>query len=188
MAPTGPKKGGSRNPPASTGKSGTRGGISKRRGAGPLKVDRDGDLSMDASAATNASQSHPKRAKGNATSSAPATRGTGPRNPRPTTKAQQIIQRVINGETSQVSSRTRSNRRTDIAPLVTLKVEGLKNSKAASNAGGGLKELLTFLERKAQSIDRTTRPIRIKKVCYSLPPSGLGGYEATHVLRYRYAI
>ncbi|KAI1312394.1 hypothetical protein F5Y03DRAFT_340104 [Xylaria venustula] len=162
MAPMGPKKGSAPNVRGtSTKKGNSRGGISKRRGAGPLRVDRDGDLNMDASAITNASQSQPRRPKNNPTSSAPATR-TSSRNPRPTAKAQQIIQRVINGETSQVSSR-RSSRRTDTVPPVTLKVEGLQASKAASNEGGGLRELLTFLERKSQSVGHITRHIRIKK-------------------------
>ncbi|TRX96737.1 hypothetical protein FHL15_002403 [Xylaria flabelliformis] len=168
MAPLGPKKGsvpngrGTRNAQANTGKASTRGGISKRRAAGPLRVDRDGDLNMDASTTAGASQSNPKRPKNNSTPSGVITR-TSSRNPRPTAKAQQIIQRVINGDASQVSSRTRAGRRADSVPLVVLKVEGLKASKAASNEGGGLKELLTFLERKAQSIGQIQRHIRIKK-------------------------
>ncbi|KAI0460233.1 hypothetical protein F5B21DRAFT_453800 [Xylaria acuta] len=168
MAPMGPKKGsvpngrGPRNPQGNTGKASTRGGISKRRAAGPLRVDRDGDLNMDASTTTTASQSNPKRSKNNSTPSGAITR-TSSRNPRPTAKAQQIIQRVINGDASQVSSRTRGSRRADTVPLVVLKVEGLKASKAASNEGGGLKELLTFLERKAQIVGQIPRPIRIKK-------------------------
>ncbi|KAI1132246.1 hypothetical protein F5Y10DRAFT_231316 [Nemania abortiva] len=168
MAPLGPKKGsvpnnrGTRNTQASTGKASTRGGISKRRGAGPVRVDRDGDLSMDVPAPANSSQSQSRRPKNNATPSGPITR-TSTRNPRPTAKAQQIIQRVINGDASQVSSRTRGSLRDNIVPPVTLKVEGLKASKAASNPGGGLKELLAFLERKAQSIEQISRHIRIKK-------------------------
>ncbi|KAI0974562.1 hypothetical protein F4678DRAFT_423186 [Xylaria arbuscula] len=161
MAPMGPKKGSAPNARSTSTKGSSRGGISKRRGAGPLKVDRDGDLNMGASATANASQSQPRRPKNNSTSSGPATR-TSSRNPRPTAKAQQIIQRVINGETSQVSSR-RSGRRPDTVPLATLKVEGLQSSKAASNEGGGLRELLAFLERKSQSVGHITRHIRIKK-------------------------
>lgn len=93
------------------------------------------------------------------------------------------------GLASHISSRTRGNRRADAIPPVTLKVEGLKSSKAALNEGGGLKELLTFLERKAQSVGHVTRHIRIKKVSYRILPTGLGGYEATHTLRTRcYAI
>ncbi|KAI1112490.1 hypothetical protein F5Y14DRAFT_421847 [Nemania sp. NC0429] len=168
MAPMGPSKGpaansrGPRNAQATTGRASTRGGISKRRGTGLGRVDRDGDLSMDAPASNNASQSHSRRPKGNTAPSGPATRAS-TRNPRPTAKAQQIIQRVINGDASQISARTRSSLRATIAPSVTLKVEGLKASRAASNQGGGLKELLGFLERKAQAIEQLTRNIRIRK-------------------------
>ncbi|KAF2963439.1 hypothetical protein GQX73_g10131 [Xylaria multiplex] len=160
MAPMGPKKGSARNTQSNTGKTSSRGGISKRRGAGPLRVDRDGDLNMDVST-TSASRSDSKRLKNNSTPSGTVTR-TSSRNPRPTAKAQQIIQRVINGDTSQISSR-RVGRRADTEPLVALKVEGLKASKAASNQGGGVKELLTFIERKAKSTGQITRPIKIRK-------------------------
>ncbi len=173
MAPIGPKKGSVPNP-RGTGKPSNRGGISKRRGASSLKVDRDGDLNMDASAMANASQSQLKRSKNNSAPSGPITRASS-RNPRPTAKAQQIIQRVINGDTSQISSR-RASRRTDATPLVTLRVEGLKDSKAASNEGGGLRELQTFLERKSQTVAHIARTVRIRKVCYRLPPRA---WEAT---------
>ncbi|KAI1157194.1 hypothetical protein F4825DRAFT_401000 [Nemania diffusa] len=168
MAPMGPKKGsapsgrGTRNAQANTGKASTRGGISKRRGGGPLKVDRDGDLSMDASVAINASQPHPRRPKNNPAPVGATTRSS-TRNPRPTAKTQQIIQRIINGDASQVSSRTRGSLRDNLVPSVILKVEGLKASRAASNPGGGLKELLAFLERKAQSVEHLSRHIRIRK-------------------------
>ncbi|KAI0432154.1 hypothetical protein F5Y09DRAFT_329856 [Xylaria sp. FL1042] len=167
MAPIGPKKGSApntrntRSSQANTAKASSRGGISKRRAGGPLKIDRDGDLNMDPSAMANSSQSQPKRPRNNSTPSGVVTR-TSSRNPRPTAKAQEIIQRVINGDTSQISAR-RAGRRTDAVPSVTLKVEGLKASKAASNEGGGLKELLTFIERKSQSVGQITRHIRIKK-------------------------
>ncbi|KAJ2976851.1 hypothetical protein NUW58_g7986 [Xylaria curta] len=163
MAPMGPKKGsipngrGTKNAQASTSKASTRGGISKRRGPGIVKVDRDGDLNMDASATINASQSNSKRPKNNSTPSG-ITRNS---SRKPTAKTQQIIQRIM--DESRDSSRTRGTRRADNASPVVLKVEGLKDSKAASNEGGGVKELLSFLERKAQSIGQTTRHIRIKK-------------------------
>ncbi|KAI1277083.1 hypothetical protein F5Y07DRAFT_364030 [Xylaria sp. FL0933] len=168
MAPMGPKKGSAanntrstRNAQTNTGKASSRGGISKRRAGGPLRVDRDGDLNMDPSAMANSSQSQPKRPKNNSTPSGVATRSS-LRNSKPTAKAQEIIQRVLNGDASQVSAR-RASRRTDTVPSVILKVEGLKASKAASNEGGGLKELLTFLERKSQSVGQIPRHIRIKK-------------------------
>ncbi|KAI1433630.1 hypothetical protein GGR50DRAFT_667377 [Xylaria sp. CBS 124048] len=161
MAPMGPKSSASGNrllrntKPTIGGKASTRNGVSKRRGGLPL-VDRDGDLNMDAPISTIASQAYSKRAdKITGTKSSK-------RNTRPAAKAEQMIQKVMNGDANQVS-RGRGNRRADAVPPVTLKVEGLKASKAASNPGGGLKELLSFLERKAQTIGNTSRHIRIKK-------------------------
>ncbi|KAI1813377.1 hypothetical protein GGS20DRAFT_553630 [Poronia punctata] len=167
MAPMGPSnKNGSlpgRNPKGTqkpqTEKASTRNGISKRRGA--PRVDRDGDLNMDSPASK--AGSHQGR---------PANAPLGPsraqsRNPRPTTKTQQILQRALNSDqsaiASQVTSRTRGARRSEPAPLVTLQVEGLKSSKAAHNEGGGLRDLLTFLERKAVGVSGNRRTIRIKK-------------------------
>ncbi|KAI2638210.1 hypothetical protein GGS21DRAFT_510161 [Xylaria nigripes] len=171
MAPMGPK--GSvqnarimRNTKSSNmGKASTRNGVSKRRGVLPAKVDRDGDLNMDSPITANASQAQPKRPKNGITKTTAASTKPSKRNPRPTGKAQQIIQQVLNGDATQTTKPIpgRGNRRIDAAPPVTLKVEGLQASKAASNQGGGLKELLNFLERKAQTIGNTTRHIRIKK-------------------------
>lgn len=48
----------------------------------------------------------------------------------------------------------------------TLRVDGLKNSKASTNPDGGLEALLSFLERKAAGLDaKSNRAVRIKKVC-----------------------
>ncbi|KAI0175712.1 NTF2-like protein [Hypoxylon sp. FL1284] len=177
MAPNGPRKGAgpsTRNTRASNGLKPARGGISKRRSNAAAKIDRDGDLDMDAPAANRSSRKQ-KRDDSIPTaprSSRPAANGS--RAPRPTAKAQQIIQRVIGGTSGNVSTRLangmagggrapKGGRQVNGANTMTLKVEGLMSSKAAQNEGGGLKELLNFLERKAQSIAKTTRPIRIKK-------------------------
>jgi nuclear RNA export factor len=54
-------------------------------------------------------------------------------------------------------------------PLVSLRVRGLKESKAASNPDGGLKDLLSFLERKASGLDAEHhKTVRIKKVCFTV--------------------
>ncbi|KAI1821749.1 hypothetical protein F4861DRAFT_517644 [Xylaria intraflava] len=165
MAPMGPKGSGSNNrlmrnaKQTTAGKASTRNGVTKRRGVFPPKVDRDGDLNMDAPISTLASQANSQRAKNNTKAS--ATSKPSKRNPRPTVRAEQLIKQAFDGD-AQVP-RGRGNRRTDAVPPVTLKVEGLKASKAASNPGGGLKELLNFLERKAQTIGNTSRHIRIKK-------------------------
>ncbi|XXG94012.1 nuclear mRNA export, poly(A)+RNA binding protein [Hypoxylon texense] len=182
MAPNGPRKGagpsGARNPRDSTGnglKAVTRGGISKRRNNTAVRVDRDGDLDMDAPVAGGRSSRKPKRGASIPTEPrSTRSAANGSRGPRPTAKAQQIIQRVITGTSGNLPSRIangmsggtkafKGGRQVNASHTMTLQVEGLKSSKAANNEGGGLKELLNFLERKAQSVAKTTRSIRIKK-------------------------
>ncbi|OTA69228.1 NTF2-like protein [Hypoxylon sp. EC38] len=184
MAPSGPRKGpapsGARNSRGSAAggpKGVSRGGISKRRGNNAARVDRDGDLDMDAPVGGNRSSRKAKRGDHHDSSSAlrssrPAANGS--RAPRPTTKAQQIIQRVITGGTGSLSSRLASGmsggprghkgaQNINSSDTMILQVQGLNSSKAANNEGGGLKELLTFLERKGQTVGKTTRQIRVKK-------------------------
>ncbi|CAJ2501579.1 Uu.00g044320.m01.CDS01 [Anthostomella pinea] len=174
--PTGPRKGsapsGARNPRNSAtngGKATTRSGVAKRRGAGAVRTDRDGDLDMDGPTGTNGSSRGGRRGNNHSAQSGQASRppprsaATSSRGPRPTAKAQQIIQRALNGGPGGMSSRITSARDRRAPATMTLVVEGLMSSKAASNEGGGLKELLTFLERKAQTVGQTARHIRIKK-------------------------
>lgn len=49
--------------------------------------------------------------------------------------------------------------------LTQLVVRGLKDSKAASNPDGGIKDLLAFLERKASADLPARETVKIKKVC-----------------------
>ncbi|KAI1376319.1 NTF2-like protein [Hypoxylon crocopeplum] len=185
MAPSGPRKGSAPSGPRNTRSSGangakaSRGGISKRRGNAGTRVDRDGDLDMDAPVPTNRSSRKAKRADAHGhtdPTGARSTRppGNGSRAPRATAKAQQIIQRVITGSSGSLSSRItngmsggtkafKGSRQINAAHTMTLQVQGLQSSRAVNNEGGGLKELLTFLERKAQTAGRTARPIRIMK-------------------------
>lgn len=63
-------------------------------------------------------------------------------------------------------SATRQNRARSLEELM---VVGLKQSKAASNRDGGVKDLLAFLERKATGPETpATDAVRIRKVCGSL--------------------
>jgi len=55
-------------------------------------------------------------------------------------------------------------RRSQDTVLVWLDVKGLADSKAASNQGGGIKELLAFLERKATGLTQRVPPVVIKQV------------------------
>ncbi|KAL2020853.1 hypothetical protein VTK56DRAFT_7844 [Thermocarpiscus australiensis] len=108
----------------------TRGGIQK----GPrfvLRTDRDGDVSMDSPAPTGPS------GRGNRT--APFGRPT-----RTTSRLAQNLKAHLrpgsNGHDSQPQPHPGK---------ATLKISGLRNSKAASNPDGGLRSLMDFLERKA---------------------------------------
>jgi nuclear RNA export factor len=57
--------------------------------------------------------------------------------------------------------------------LAQLIVRGFKDSKAASNPDGGIKDLLAFLERKASADTSARETVKIKKVCLTLCSSGL---------------
>jgi len=153
IAPRGP-----RNASPSV-RGGGRGGIQKRNKAGgPVRVDRDGDLVMDATAAGDKRRSGKGRLEGPTSS-----RGGGRGNGGPsrggnlgTVKAQQAIIRGL--ETKQANV-LESHITTGIT---TLQIDGLGSSKAASNRDGGVESLLAFLERKASGPNRN---VKIKKVC-----------------------
>ncbi|KAL2132289.1 hypothetical protein VTI74DRAFT_3976 [Chaetomium olivicolor] len=108
------------------------GGISKRK----PRTDRDGDVSMGSATVTNPPTGP----------SAPSVRGRTGRGGRGARASSRLAQTVRNYVTDQDgtsrSSKSHFNK-------TTLKVHGLKDSKAASNPDGGLRSLLDFLERKA---------------------------------------
>jgi nuclear RNA export factor len=140
-------------------RGGGRGGIQKRNKAGgPVRVDRDGDLVMDATAAGDKRRSGKGRLEGPASS-----RGTGRGNGGPprggnlgTANAQQAIIRGLETKQANVlESRITTG-------VTTLQIDGLSSSKAASNRDGGVESLLAFLERKASGPNRN---VKIKKVC-----------------------
>lgn len=140
-----------------------RGGIQKRR-TGPARVDKDGDLVMDA--ANEKGKAGRGRLDGSS-SSRGQTSGRGGKGPArgglTSQRAQQAILRGLEGDQATLleARRSRGN--------VTLRVDGLKSSKAASNSDGGLNSLLGFLERKANGLDaKSKKIIKIKKVCLLL--------------------
>ncbi|CAM1506898.1 Fc.00g065390.m01.CDS01 [Cosmosporella sp. VM-42] len=173
MAPRGPRgqapSGRETRSSAMKSKPTTRGGIQKRRG-GPTRVDNDGDLDMDA-AARRAKKSTPTEPS--AARSRPATRSSAVLNPKAASRtAQTVLKHLTNGGPSNLASRISNaasgkgpkSRAQDSTGLTFLRVRGLKESKAASNPGGGLNDLLGFLERKSASLmTGKKRSIRIKK-------------------------
>lgn len=161
MSPTGPQAGGSgstaRNKHQT--RASTRGGsIQKRRAA--TRVDRDGDISMGAA---SAGASAGARGSGRA---GPSKRGS--MATRSSTRTAQNLVLYGQGDLALLASRGGRGGRVSINPskarfahTAILKVHGLNESKAATNSDGGLRSLLTFLERKASKGDKQ---ITIQKV------------------------
>jgi len=152
--PTGPRGGtNSRREGREGGRGARGGGITKRRGN--VGTDRDGDVSMDAPAGGSANGRPNPTGRGNR-GAARGSRGT-------TRTSSRIAQNVKNyiGDHGQVGQLPKGqfNR-------ATLKVHGLKDSKAANNPDGGLRSLVDFIERKASrdkklTISKVLQPARI---------------------------
>lgn len=77
------------------------------------------------------------------------------------------MKHLANGASGDTASRITRGRAKTGAGLSYLRVYGLRQSKASSNPDGGLKDLLSFMERKASAFTtgRQRRNIMIKKVC-----------------------
>ncbi|XMA19548.1 hypothetical protein WAI453_012339 [Rhynchosporium graminicola] len=164
------------NPPPPRGPRGSspqvrgrgRGGIQKRRNGGPApKIDRDGDLNMDAavSAADKPKSGNGSGGRGRGrnpdrpgrSQAGPASRPGG-RGNTISDRAKQNMIRGLGGKQANVLE----SRITDGG--LRLQVSGLSESKAASNPDGGLESLLGFLERKASGLDsKSNRAVKIKK-------------------------
>lgn len=149
--------------PRNTSPSVRGGGIQKRR-AGPARVDKDGDLVMDPTAAGE----ERKSGKGQLGGQKPRGRGSGRGGGGSSKggnagilKAQQAIIRGLGAKQANVLESHISTGGTMV------RIDGLNSSKAASNPDGGVESLLAFLERKASGLDaKSNRAIKIKKVCY----------------------
>ena len=163
----------------------TRSGIQKRNTTS-VRVDRDGDLEMGASGNTNRGGSgrgavrrgsirHRREATSDIQSTRSSTRlsrkgidsstvqrnilrsmgtnGTLPKGPRSSLKS--------------VRGRDRGNELSERMDQV--KVTGYKQSKAASNPDGGIRDLIGFLERKSKNPDGPAKEaVKITKVCSAL--------------------
>jgi nuclear RNA export factor len=149
-------------------RGGGRGGIQKRRaGTGPARVDKDGDLVMDAATAGDRRKFGKSRLE-SPVPSKPHGSGRGSGGPvlggnLGAHKTQQAVLRGLGAQQANVLGSRITTGGT------TLRIDGLNSSKAASNPDGGLESLLAFLERKAGGLDAASnRTVKIKKVCLSL--------------------
>lgn len=136
---------------ASRGRSGgtSRGGIRKR---GPTRTDRDGDMDMDAGAA------RAKRARGE------AGRVTSGGRPQPRDKTLDAIHKAISSTTDSQAS-IRQGKSSAGGNLEQFRVLGWKKSKAASNRDGGVESLISFLERRMNTMTKSGPRAKITKVC-----------------------
>ncbi|PWY95645.1 hypothetical protein BO94DRAFT_562307 [Aspergillus sclerotioniger CBS 115572] len=128
-----------------------RGGI-RKRGA-TARVDREGDLVMDAGSARNRG----KKARGDSGRSSGAGRAQA------ANKAMDAIQKAISSNSDSQANIRQGARGSGLEQVV---VRGWKQSKAASNRDGGLESLIAFLEKKLSSPDsKAGTRARITKVC-----------------------
>jgi nuclear RNA export factor len=168
--PTGPRQRGA--PTARVGR-----GITKRR-AGPLRIDHDGDVEMGSSnGIAGRGRGANRRApynRGNTTSHAgrDSLQSRAPQGVFGAAQQRAIIQNIASGNANIRGTKARGlfqkspargGARTQKQEnnLDEIKILGLKDSKAASNADGGLESLRGFLERKSAA--------RIIKVCPTQP-------------------
>lgn len=171
-----------------------RRGRIQKRGLGPTRVDKDGDLDMDAAGAAKTARGNGRR--GTATASQPRggrTSGAGhqPRGPRQSRNSlnHDAIQRSVlrsmgmvpgdklpqgSKHNARISAHDRkpllrdrdSSTREGSAQVI---IRGFKESKASANPDGGIKDLLAFLVRKTSPSEGDTRDmVRINKVCFNL--------------------
>ena len=172
-----------------------RGGIQKRNTT-PARMDRDGDLVMDP-AATNGRAS--ARGRGTAIRNSPRTRkdaatfdplaARASRHPRKGIDPSAIQKVVLRGmgsseaaprgpRSSLRSVRGRGSSRPTDEAWDQITVKGFKQSKAAANPGGGITELVAFLERKATHPD-APETVKIKKVCLKLHSARLQRHKTS---------
>ncbi|KAM0329913.1 hypothetical protein ACHAQA_004079 [Verticillium albo-atrum] len=141
--------------PASAPKGPSRGGIQKR--GRPGRVDQDGDLDMDAAAARRSNRparnepSAPRGAQRGTRSNAAPAKGSA--------RNHQAIARHLDGEGADLITKKKQQS----GPLVWLDVKGLKESKAVRNRDGGVRDLISFVERKAQSAGQRTKNVMVLK-------------------------
>lgn len=161
----------------------SRGGIQKRNTT-PARVDKDGDLVMDQAGITGRASGRGRGAaiRGSARTQKSGTSDSlGARTSRPTRTGidpSAIQKAVLRGMGSSEKSprgqrsslrnvRGRGSTRPIGEAWDQITVQGFKQSKAAANPGGGISELIAFLERKATHPD-APETVKIKKVCLTL--------------------
>lgn len=194
VAPSGPSNG-LRTPrgPRQSGQvvSPSRGGIKKRPGPS-VRVDKDGDLDMGTTGSGGRGRGRSRGTRGRLGgphSGNTSHEGARSRQTRtginPSAMQKAILRGMNSGDAVVRGSRAGISARSALKEacrgergsggLHQISVRGWKESKASSNEGGGVKELIEFLERKATVPNSPAHDVvRIKKVCLT---SQFAGYR-----------
>lgn len=171
-----------------------RRGRVQKRSLGAIRVDKDGDLDMDAAGAAKTARGGGRQ--GNAAASQPRggrTSGAGSqlrgsrqsRNNFNHDAVQRSVLRSMGmatgdkfSQASKHNTRITTHDRKSLlrehdssakAGSAQVVIRGFKESKAAANSDGGIRGLLAFLERKTSLSEGDTRDmVRINKVCFNL--------------------
>ena len=141
-----------------------RGPAANRRGRGGIrKGDRDGDLTMDISV-----KGRGRIGKATPPPNSRDITSRGGRGGRAGILSEQarsaILRKAAAGDVSMKEPRPTAPK----GGLVDLNITGWENSKASSDADGGVSSLIKWMEKKASHrLGSRTREVRIKKVCFS---------------------
>ncbi|KAI9679911.1 MAG: nuclear mRNA export, poly(A)+RNA binding protein [Caeruleum heppii] len=178
--PTGPASGtASRNVSQSSTHS-ARGGIQKRSHSGPVRIDKDGDLEMGAAMGAGRGRTRNRAGKNRGKGKVDGSRDVAMNGvPHGTFTGPQFQKAIARGLASTTGLDEGSKKELQLAGLLKevkgkgrrsdeamdqISVGGWTGSKAASNPDGGVKDLVSFLERKATGTDEHRGPtVRIKK-------------------------
>ena len=185
--PSGPRAGRNRG----SSRLSNQGGIQKR-GQQTTHADKDGDVDMDAAlpgrgrgrALDNRRNNHRGTTHGTITHGHLPSRDTRTSRVDPSSVHKAILRTMGSKDAAPRGTRVTSRlarqvgksigEKKESAPggLDQLVIHGLKQSKAASNPGGGVKELLEFLERKSTPNAPSGEAVRIRKVCLTSQSAG----------------
>ena len=165
---------------ANSSRNSAKGGIQKRNN-NALRIDKDGDLLMGAGAGDQENAAEGGRgARSTTETSKPKRSSHLARGVIDHTVLQKSVLRGMGargsppkGPRSSLRAVRAKSHGSDVREaLQEISVTGLKQSKAAGNEDGGIRDMISFLERKSTNQDPAKEAVKIKKVCLTLYLAG----------------
>lgn len=160
-----PPKGPRGSAPSSRPGTVARGGVQKRGRASTPRLDKDGDLILDAGAIKSSISKGRRNSPSLAdrATTAGAGRGNNGRGGHrlATAKAQAAIIRGLEGRQANIKSTPHHSSR----QYASLRIDGLAQSTVASKSDGGLDSLLSWIQRKTEHKTTKKTGVKITKVC-----------------------